>query len=102
MTDSIRIETSMDTRTHAAVSRGPGAYFVRVPQLLEHRRFMLAALILSLSHLLRNCMKRIFQRVALTYALCVTMWRASDITECARGRLNAQLTGKLMISSFYL
>jgi hypothetical protein len=39
---------------------GPGTYFVRVPQLLEHRRFMLAALIPLSSHLLRNRMKHVF------------------------------------------
>jgi hypothetical protein len=46
MIDLICIEASTDTRTHAAVPQETsGAYFVRVPQLLEHRRFMLAALI---------------------------------------------------------
>ena len=67
--------------------------FVRVPQLLEHRRFMLSAPILPFSHLLRNRMKHIFLcvRHLCTY-IHVVLQIQVDAGASARDRLDTYLT----------
>lgn len=107
MIDLIRVETSTDTRTHAAVPRGtPGAYFVGVPQLLEHRRFMLAALIPLLafapkSYEAYSPMCDIF---VLTYMLCVTnvLMLLTSCVDSLNVHVTVLTTRKLRVFSFSL